>query len=294
MALQITVVEIFYHAVIPAAIVTSTVKNKWIFGRLPCAFIGVLHDGFAMFRFTMTFVLTVDRFISVFSPFLYNTRGKPIALILSAMAWFLTLIRVLVPFSGIMNCFTYIPTFKTCTLFPGCLKGCKYITVWSVGVIILFGVVLPLLLYMAIYLKVQRINKFFTESSVQVGNRRPSVVAKISKVYYKVKRNKKKFVSNLFLLTSIVATTPAFTLYIASLFYTEPEKVLFILNMLVGRTFFNFIPVFDALALAHQEDIKEVSKKVFHQLVKAKNQVVPNEELISVSHSQPQTTSSDK
>ena len=53
---------------------------------------------------------------------------------------------------------------------------------------------------------------------------------------------------------------------LATLVYQEPNTAIFIANMLIGRTFFNLIPVFDAFALTMHEDIRNVSSRVFKSL----------------------------
>lgn len=84
LALQIVIVETAYHLWIPATIVTSTVADRWIFGEVACSITGMLHDGFAMYRFAMTFVLTIDRFVSVFWPTHYEKKGIIVAVLATA------------------------------------------------------------------------------------------------------------------------------------------------------------------------------------------------------------------
>ena len=265
LSLQIILVEILYHLLIPATILISTIHGEWIFGRVACNITGMIHDGFAMYRFTMTFVFTVDRFISVHKPFFRH--GASIAWILTAFVWLVTLIRVILPLSGILDCYTYISTFKTCTAYPGCSNSCGYFVGWSVGVVVLTGVVLPLCLYIVIFFIVRRIIRYHqsTQDSIRKG-RSEHQENKIILVYNSVIQNRKKFVTLFILLISIAGTTPAFTLYIASVFHQEPNTVLFIVNMLVGRTSFNFIPVFDSLAFMRHQDINEISSKLFRKL----------------------------
>jgi len=146
LSIQIIGIEILYHLTVPAIILVSTVYGQWVLGDVVCEIIGMINDGFAMFRFSMTFVLTVDRFLSVYKPFFYVKRGKLVSWSLSAAVWLLTLIRVVLPLVGIMDCYAYIPTFKTCTLYPGCSGMCRNFAAWSVAVIVTLGVVAPLVL----------------------------------------------------------------------------------------------------------------------------------------------------
>ena len=272
LSLGIIFVEVVYQLVIPATILVSSIKGEWIFGEVVCNITGMIQDGFAMYRFTMTSVFTIDRFISVYKPF--SKHVGIIAWNLSAIMWLITFIRVVLPLPGILDCYTYIPTFKTCTAFAGCSGNCKYFIAWSTGLIIITGVILPLLLYAVIFFIVHRIIKYHKQiqTSVTEGRKKNSISIEMNRVYNYIQHNKKKFITVSLLLISIVGTTPAFTLYMASFFYLKPNKVLFIANMLIGRTSFNLIPVFDSLAFTRHQDIKMVSLKCFRSL---RHQITP-------------------
>ena len=51
----------------------------------------MIRDAFAMFRFSMTLVLTIDRFIYIFEPFFYSKHGGKLACFLFGCMWFMTL-----------------------------------------------------------------------------------------------------------------------------------------------------------------------------------------------------------
>ena len=264
--LPIMFVEILYLLVIPGTILVSSINGGWIFGEVMCNITGMIHDGFAMYRFTMTSVFTIDRFISVYKPFFKH--GALIAWTLSAIMWLITLIRVVLPLTGILDCYTYIPTFKTCTAYTDCSSNCAYFVAGSVGLVVLTGVILPLLLNIAIFFIVHRIIRYHKsiQTSVTEGRKEDSKSNEINRVYNYIQHNRKKFITVSLLLISIVGTTPAFTLYMVSFFYLKPNNVLFIVNMLIGRTSFNLIPVFDSLAFTRHQDIKKVSLKFFRSL----------------------------
>ena len=108
LSIQIIGVEILYHLTVPAVILVSTVHGQWVLGEVACEIIGVINDGFAIFRFSMTFVLTIDRFLFVYKPFFYVKRGKLVSWSLSAVMWLLTIFRVSLPLVGILDCYNYL------------------------------------------------------------------------------------------------------------------------------------------------------------------------------------------
>ena len=152
--------------------------------------------------------------------------------------------------------------------FTGCSDNCEYFVAWSVGLNFIAGVILPLPLYFAIFFTVYRIIKYHKsiQSSIEEARKNKSKVNEMTRVYNFIQHNRKKFITGSLLVISIVGATPAFALYMASIFYRKPNKVLFIVNMLIGGTFFNLIPVFDSLAFTRHQDIKMVSLKCYRSL----------------------------
>lgn len=268
LSIQIIIVEIIYYCVVPITIMTSGISGRWVFGKVLCNITGMVHDAFAMFRFSMTLVFTLDRFIYIFRPFLYAKHGGILICSLTCLMWVLSLVRVIVPLHGVLDCYTYIPTFKTCTVFSGCSHPCEIFAAVSIAHIVFTGVVLSLILYIAMFIKIKLIsNRQRNINSVKDED----VKKRIQNAFVLVQKSKKKLITIFLLLISIAGgTAPAFTLYIISLFYRAPNAAIFITNMLFGRTFFNLIPVFDAIAIMRHEDIK---KEVFKSMKLLKSKV---------------------
>ena len=266
LSLQIIVVGILYHLFIPATILISTIHWEWIFGRVACNVTGTIHDGFALFRYTMTLVFTIDQFISVYKPFFRH--GGPIAWTLSAIVWLITSIQVILPLSGILDCYTYFPSFKTCTAYPGCSDSCEISVGLSLAIVSLSGIILPLCLYIAIFFIVRRITRYhdMIQDSIKKGRKSDSKECKIIHAYNIMQKNRKKFITIFILLITIAGSTPTVLIYILSSFYIEGNSVLIIVTMLIGRTLYNLVPFFDSLAFTRHQDIKEVSSKIFQSL----------------------------
>lgn len=263
LCLQIIAVEVLYHMVVPITIMTSGITGVWIFGEVFCNINGMIHDLFAIFRFSMTFVITIDRFICIFGPYFYARHGGKLAWFLSGSMWVISLVRIIVPLYGILDCYYYIPTFKTCTIYSGCSEECEYFAAVSISFIVLSGVVLPLSLYVMIFIKVKNITKGHTIGYNNSTNLRTNIQYAFVK---KLQRNKTLVTAFLLLISIVGGTTPAFTMYIVAIFYREPNAVLFIVNMIIGRTFFNLIPVFDAIAFTRHTDIRKISASLLKSL----------------------------
>ena len=286
LSLQIIAIEILYYLTVPITILISTINGTWVLGDILCDITGMIHDAFAMLRFTMTLVLTTDRFLSVYQPFFYFKNGGKVSWSLSGRAWAATVVRVVLPLTGVLGCYVYIPTFKTCTAYPGCSKQCEIFAAWSIGLIIFTGVVMPLVLYAAMFYIIRKITRYHSAVQVTTVTQTKSEEAKATenfKKYSNILSTRKRFVTVSILLISIVGTMPAFTLYMASIFYSKVNLVLFIVNMLIGRTSFNLIPLFDVIAISRHRDIKKVLFIVY-QFVKSK--IIRDDTAVRGSHVQ--------
>ena len=344
LALQIVLVDLLYTVTIPPVIFTSGITGEYQFGDFMCNILGFIHDFFAIFRFTMTLILALDRFISVFCPFFYMRNSFRLICVLLVMVYIVSFVRVILPLSGIMGCFLYVHTQKTCTAFSGCSDGCLILIVCSSLFIVSFGMISPLILYVILFCKTRSLKKKFElgsyipsltkpfdaithnnfpDKSVSSGTestsfqdseymclgetgmclelqpndgqcndkslhsseesvkniraepeyQQPTNVASLSEEKQGERKkhisvlsgtNTRTNVTMFILLMSVVGcTTPAWSLYVIQFLYSEPEPVLFILNMLVGRTFFNLIPIIDALAIIRHRDVKIIFLKWF-------------------------------
>lgn len=152
-AVHIVTIELLYSLLVTIAIFISSVTRMWVLGDVLCNFFGIVNDGFAIFRFTMTFIQTLDRCITVFFPFFYAKHSKKILIILLFVVYLITFLRVILPITRIMSCYVYVSTNKICTAFSSCSTGCYYFVLVSIIVIICFGAILPFILYMILFTK---------------------------------------------------------------------------------------------------------------------------------------------
>ena len=348
LALQIVLVNLLYTVTIPPVIFTSGITGEYQFGDFMCNIIGFIHDFFAIFRFTMTLILALDRFVSVFCPFFYKRNSFRLICVLLVMVYIVSFVRVILPLSGIMGCFLYVHTQKTCTAFSGCSDGCLILFVCTILFAVSFGIISPLILYIILFCKTRSLKK-----KIELGSIVPSLTKQFNAITCSSNLNspdkrsvlnnvssgtsfrdnekclgetgtglelqsndgqcndkslhspeesvkniraepeyqqptnvvslseekqgqRKKHISVLsgtntrtnvtmfILLMSVVGcTTPVWILYGFQFLYMKPEPVLFIVNMLVGRTFFSLLPIIDALAIMRHRDVKIIFLKWF-------------------------------
>ena len=289
LAVQITAVDLLYTMAIPPVIFTSGVAGTWLLGMAACNILGMIHDGFVMFRFLMTLILTLDRFVSVFWPFFHLKRFTFPLCVLILIVYLVSIARVIIPLKGILGCYLYVPTLKACTVFSGCSKPCFWLVVTHSIIVLFFGMFLPLLLYVILFCKIKSVTRSrrrrqrtvttsmlrnITILTSKIATELPMEALHINGPYPQkenarrtasadsivdnggisrsrhTSQNTRVNVTMFILLMSVIgSTTPAFTLYFIQFSTLQASPALFIVNMLVGRTFFNFIPIMDSIAI---------------------------------------------
>ena len=258
-AIQIAIIEIAYSLLVPPAIFVSGIARDWLLGDAMCNILGVVNDGFAWFRFMMTFILTLDRFISVFLPFFYEKHSKSIIISLLSLVYFTTFFRVILPVKGIMGCYVYVSSNKICTAFSNCSFECYYFVLVSIVLIVFIGSFLPLAMYMVIFYKAYRLRKATRRIAPQnlAAESQRKNETKILKESFQVS------VTMFILLMSVIGcTSPAFILYAVQFLTNITHGAFFSVVMLVGRTSFNSIPVVDAIAIMRDKEFRVAVKKL--------------------------------
>lgn len=301
-AVQIVAVELLYSLLVPPAIFVSGITRMWVFGDVMCNLLAMINDGFAIFRFMMTLVLALDRFISIFMPFVHQRHKKKILVILLSVVYVITLLRVILPITGIMSCYIYVSTNKICTAFSSCSTGCYYFVLVSIVVIICFGVILPFCLYMLLFVKACMVRRKMTlpkisysppttdvvelksidTLSLDTGNLPPSSDLSDKKrqssiITIETSRSSLNTQNRLdgihvtitmfVLLMSVFGCTfPAFTLYFVQVITLQRSGIFFTMIMLLGRTSFNSIPVFDAIVIIRDRNFRASTVTWFKSL----------------------------
>ena len=316
LAAQVVAVDLLYTFTIPPVIFTSGVAGTWLLGTAACNILGMIHDGFVMFRFLMTLILTLDRFVSVFWPFFHLKQSTFPLCVLISMVYFISIARVIIPLQGMLDCYLYVHTLKTCTVFSGCSDSCFWLVVTHSIIVLLFGMLLPLLLNAILFCKSNQVSRSMrnqilpssTSSAQQpkaadielksidqgregkdsdlslsstvsiqtkpqppsiANTRLPSNTFEETSASKSRNRNIRANMTMFILLMSVIgSTTPAFTLYFIQFSILRTSPVLYIVNMLVGRTFFYLIPVIDSIAIMRDRDFKTTIRELVMSIQK--------------------------
>ena len=246
LALQLNISHLIFATTVMVSIFVSAIARRWVFGEALCQIMGMLHDGINTGRFLMTLVFTLDRLFTVFMPFYYAKHGGKISVAMSTFVWVLSLIRAIIPVKGGLDCFAYLPTFKTCTAV-GCSDACQANTLLFVALSHSLGGVVSFGLYLILFWKAKKLSKRIVplEGQEQSSSR--------------VKHERRVRTTYLILFLALVGcTTPPFILYLIRFTITGiPPPTLLILHILVGRTTHYLLTIADPIVIMRNHSVRE-------------------------------------
>ena len=155
-SLQVVVLDLML-ALIQIFVFVSVIAGRWPFGEVFCAIAGVILFLGTLTRTFFMLVLVIDRFLSVFSPFLYPKYNTKIIVSLSLLSWIAPILLSIPPLPGILDCYTFSLTSWICGLSSSCNRKCIAFVNIYFGLIVVPLTILPVILYIILYCKAKKI-----------------------------------------------------------------------------------------------------------------------------------------
>lgn len=138
------------------AVVVKAIAREWLYRHIGCQFMGFILDTLASVRFLFMLVITLDRIFTVLS---YGKYAGRVSFTLSAVVWIVSIIHGIVPLEGLLDCYTYVPTFSTATAVAGCSEECEVYIFTTLGITDFLGAVVPFFLYVILFRKTKALKK---------------------------------------------------------------------------------------------------------------------------------------
>ena len=249
LALQLNILHIIFVTTVMVSIFVSAVTRTWLFGEALCQIIGMLHDGLTCVRFLLTLVFTLDRLFTVYLPFCYAKHGGKVCAVLSAVVWIVNLIQVVISLRGGLNCYAYLPTFKTCTAVP-CSDACLANTLLFVVLSYFFGGFVSFCLYLILFWKAKKLKRRTAPLESQEQNAARAKHERRVRTTYLI-----------LFLTLVGCTTPPFILFVTQFTIAGPPPTsLLILQILFGRATFYLLTVADPIVIMRNHSVRETLK----------------------------------
>lgn len=284
LALQLIVAHlVFSSTVLPFMFVTSVLR-EWHFGDFLCQLLGSIHDLVITSRYLLTFVLTMDRMVSIFYPFFHSRHRGKMAFGNSALAWIISVVRSVTSLRGALNCTNYVPTFKMCSGAPFCSDVCRAHTLLFSTILAMFGVVIPFLLYVVLFYKVNIIKcqlRKLIPSATRIAPLSVSLSPEVSGTFTKTgeehvnhharvqERHDHRATVTFLILTAVIIgfALPPYIIYAAQkALGANSPPIVTILQIFIGRTLIYSLAVADPIIILRNRDVRELLKSEFSGL----------------------------
>ena len=253
--LQLALIQIF--------ILTSIIAGSWPFGEALCAVVGLIVQLTGLTRTFLMLVLVVDRFLSIFSPFLYPKYNSKIIVCLSLLSWIASILLSISPLPGLLDCYTFTPVGWICTISSSCNGKCIVFVNIYFGLIVAPLTILPLILYIILYCKAKKIKN---SSAAVSGN--PSEG--------EAKRRERQITLTFFLLFitlfMVIMPTIGINVVARSLISQSAESTSALVHSLLvfSSSVVPLLVITDPIVIMRNRDVREVLSEIKRALVSLK------------------------
>ena len=257
LALQLAILDFSYVVTFTPAAITATIGGQWITGIHTCIISGGEFVFIYQLRNWLMFVFICDRFCTIFFYFEYNQRRRKVILILCLTALALSAISAVLP--AILGCIEFNRVLWLCTspVYDICHQHefCQLYTVTIVVIGQLAGSYIPMVMYLAVFIKAKRIRNQFIRSGAPENR----------------KRDRKANITffTLFLALIGVNIPPLFAYFVITFVFAPlgvqpPEALLLVLSLL--QQLYALLPIMDSIAIIRNAEMKKALKILKNKL----------------------------
>ncbi len=158
-ALQVILVDIGITFITFVTRIITNAANRWLFGDYLCSILGAFNFVTYLLRITLMFTLVIDRFLTVFMPYKYPKYRLKVMCTLSLMVWIIMLFVCIILLPKLFDCYTYLPSTYQCTSSSRCSISCSIILNTLNAVVVLPSIIIPTILYGALFWKARNANR---------------------------------------------------------------------------------------------------------------------------------------
>ena len=254
LSLQIPIINVLQTVALGPIVFVTAMFQTWKFGKYGCYASAIVLNMLRTCRWLTMFTITLDRFLSVSSPFNYPKIANLAVTVLSLVFWVVSLLLSIPPLFN-FGCYIFFVEEMTCALDWVCPNiYCYLFYVAATGFIFLLGGVVPVCMYV---MMLRRAWKFSRANTLgQLDGEQIHV-----RQQHLTQRDVRAIITFFVLFVTLIGLTLPFYVNIllkASLgmTYQPPIGVDFLLSDI-----FYLLPIADAFILAWNRDIKEAIRK---------------------------------
>ena len=159
-AVQIALTNLAIVLLVGLPALIQKIYGQLITGLDLCIASGYILEILIETRISLMFLFSLDRFASVFAPFLYpRLHFKSSVLKFSVLAWLVPIITNVPSIPQILDCFTFTKSLVFCHLSIECSSACKIFLLIYIMVILVPALTSSLVFIIALYVKGKKIRK---------------------------------------------------------------------------------------------------------------------------------------
>ena len=263
--LQIVFLDIGFIVLVQIPIIVTASARDWVFGSALCQMLGALSLFVSTWRWPVMFILTLDRFLSVFKPFHYTIYANKIMFSLSIIAFIASVGVSLVPLSK-FGCYRFNDAALTCAISWECNNIlCFLYYIFISGLVFTIGGIAPLIMYIVMYIKARKITKKFINTIVPIEEE-PTSTNNFKNI---TSHDKRASITILILFISLIGLTTPFYLVVAVYEFCAILGInlpsIHILFYFLNNLYYA-LPIADAIVIMKNKYVKTVLKKILKQM----------------------------
>ncbi len=262
LALQLVIVDLVLALTFTPLSILGAVNGRWVLGLSFCRVVYTEIVFVYQFRGWLMFVFVCDRFFTVFIPFHYHKYRNKIILSLIAGVLFMIVVALIIPLA--LDCSGFDRETWICLGFAneGCpnKSTCQIYATIAILMGNIGGSVVPMLMYIALFIKAKRIRKQLStsvDSTIDLEQR---------------KRDRKANVTFLTLFLSLFGVSfPPLFVYIFNNnilvpLGVQPPEVLLVITYILQMLYL-ILPITDSIAIMRNPEVRKalqiIKKKWF-------------------------------
>lgn len=241
-------------------VLVSGITNRWVFGEKMCVIFGVLMLVAGLARTLLMCVFVIDRFLTVFVPFVYPKFQLKVTVILSVFSWLFCIAASIVPLPWILDCYCFNSYSLLCGLSTDCSRYCSFFVCMLLSSVTGPVIFLSVILYTMLYMKAKL---------AKLGTVVPSVSESVA-IPMEGHRDRKATITFFLLFLSLfIVTFPITVLTIINglFFDSTPYHPLHFIVSIACRMLFSLLPITDPIVILRNRDAREICGELKQRLM---------------------------
>lgn len=262
LSLQIIVMNVFFISLLYTPIALTGLYREWLFGEVFCKTVGATALFIGTWRWPVMFLLVLDRFLTIFCPFSYHgTRAKCVTIILSIVILSACILTSVIPLFDIgIGCYVFTELALMCVVSWQCTSIICHVYYYFITItFFVFGGIVPVALYIAMYIKGRRLRKLISPVITNDNDRNTSPVSEMAQ-----RSEKRARITVLIMFINLICLSlPAFVSW--AIHQTISDKIAVEYKagvQYVMSDIYYCLPIADAVVILQNKDIKSAVRKM--------------------------------